>query len=1206
MEYRILGPLEVIENGAPIDIGSPQQRALLALLILNDNRVVATERILEDLWPGDPIGKERTLWVYISRLRAVLEPERQARGENTVLVTRDHGYSLTADRSAIDVHRFEELAARGRGLLRHDPASAGDVLNEALSLWRGSALEDFAYLDFVAVDAARLEDLRLAVTEDRVDADIRSGRHREVIGELEQLIAANPHQERFVGHLMTALYRSGRQADALRVFERHRRTLGDDLGLEPSPELRRIEEQVLLHDPLLAPPSSPHADAPLPAVNPFKGLQAFAEADSQRFFGRERLVAELVRRIADGSRLVALVGASGSGKSSALHAGLVPAIRKSSVDDEGPWLVARMVPGSRPLQEAEAALLRSTLDSPDSLTELLADPENGLLRACLRVLPGDGARLLLVIDQFEELFTLGATGQERDRFIHNLEVLTGDPYGRVVVAIGLRADFYGRPLEYPVFARLLADGIANVVPLTPDELETAAEAPAARVDTRLESALLVQLLQDIAGQSGGLPLFQYALTELFDRRDGAVLTLDVYQAMGGVSGAIARRAEDLFLALDSAERDAAKQLFLRLVMIVEQVSWARRRVSGSEIVTIASDLVALQKVVDKFAAHRLLTLDRDPVSGSPTVEVAHEALLHQWPRLRRWIDEGQHDVVTHARLAIAMSEWEASDRQTDYLLSGQRLADYEKWAAVSSLRPSTAERTFLDQSIVHRESESLAEEQRVAREMRLGRTARRRLWELGTVVVVVVAGLVASAIVFVSDGEPTIAVVHGVVGDLGIADLMIAGSGSAERDQDIPVDLVQPLVSAEDDLRRLAEAGTDMIIVGREFDLAVERIAPDYPDVQWVAIDPAAVHIEEPNLAEMHFEVEDSAFVAGAAAALTTETKHVAFIGGYQTFRTERSRNGFEQGVRWIDPSIEVVSTFLGPMADPVVRAEMSDDAAQELARSLYADGVDLIFHDAGAAGFGVTRAANEWTDEQGHVWTIGSDVDEYLTLPVTDRDVVLTSTVKRFDIATNAVIAAYLDGSLESGETMLGFADDGVGLSRSGDFLTAIDGRLANLEGDLEFGHIQVSPHAERPPGWQLEADVTVDLTLTEDGCSVDRITFLHAGRDSADVNDSLLQVERGSIVRFEMTNATSDVAGFAVRAIPPGTTIEVLEAEAAIGSGPPASLQAIHGITTAQLGGRTGTAALVAGSPLVPSCIQGVPQKSATDHYPMIVRPS
>ena len=477
-----------------------------------------------------------------------------------------------AEPSEIDAHRFEQLARQGRDMLRDDPAAAAAALRAALDLWRGGALEDFAYDDFARDYATRLEDLRLAAIEDRVDADLRAGRHRDVIGELEQLTVRHPHRERFVAQQMIALYRSGRQAEALRAFERYRHTIGDELGIEPSPELRRVEEQVLLHDSHLAPASPSQPDL-VSAVNPFKGLHAFTEADAERFFGRDRLVADVVRRIAGGRRLVALVGASGSGKSSVLHAGLVAALRKGAVDGSEDWLIAPMVPGDHPFREAEAALSRAALDAPGGLGELLTDPEDGLLRACLRLLPDMSSRVVLVIDQFEELFTLGAPPPERDRFVRNLEVVLDDPYGRVVVAVGLRADFYGRPLEYPAFAQLLADGIVNVVPLMPDELEAAAEEPAARAGATLEPALLVQLLSDVAGQAGGLPLFQYALTELFDRRDGAILTLDAYDEMGGVSGAIARRAEDLFLALDPDERDAVKQLFLRLVTIVDQGAW---------------------------------------------------------------------------------------------------------------------------------------------------------------------------------------------------------------------------------------------------------------------------------------------------------------------------------------------------------------------------------------------------------------------------------------------------------------------------------------------------------------------------------------------------------------------------------------------------------------------------------------------------------
>jgi basic membrane lipoprotein Med (substrate-binding protein (PBP1-ABC) superfamily)/DNA-binding SARP family transcriptional activator len=1201
LDYRILGPLEVCEGDAPIDVGPRQQRALLAILLVHANRVVTTERILEELWPLDPLGKERTLWVYISRLRSILDPGREGHGKSTVLVTRDHGYALVVAPDEIDAHRFEQLARHGRDLVRDDPPSAAEELRRALGLWRGKALEDFEYDDFARAEAGRLEDLRLAVIEDRIDADIRAGHHREVIGEVEQLVVRHPERERFVGQLMIALYRSGRQADALRAFERYRRAIGEQLGIDPSPELRRIEEQVLLHDARLT-PSTTDRDDLISAVNPFNGLQAFTEADAERFFGRDRLVASLARRIADGSRLVALVGASGSGKSSVLQAGLVAAIRKGAVEGSEDWLIAQMVPGSQPFREAEAALLRSTLDAPDGFGALLDDPDDGLLRACLRLVPQSNSRILLVIDQFEELFTLGASPSERDRFIRNLEVVLDDPHGRVVVAIGLRADFYGRPLEYAVFAQMLADGIVNVVPLTPDELESAAEEPAARAGATLEPALLVQLLSDVAGRAGGLPLFQYALTELFDRRAGALLTLDAYHEMGGVSGAIARRAEDLFLALDPDERDAAKQLFLRLVTIVEQGAMGRRRVAAGEIATISTDLVALQTVLDRFAAHRLLTLDRDPVTSSPTVEVAHEALLDQWPRLRRWIEDGRRDVVTRARLSTALTEWETSGHEPGYLLSGQRLTDYEQWATVSTLRLSSTEQQFLDASILQRESERLAEEQRVAWERKLDRRAKRRLWIIGAVIVALVAGLVGWFVLFAGDDALAIAVVHGVPGDLGSTDLMIAGAGVAEREHDLEVDLVEPLVDAEEDLRRLAEAGTDLVIVGGEFDVALNKVAPEYPDVRWVAVDPAIIKAEAPNISEIRFEVEDSAFLAGAAAALTTEMGKVGFVGGYQTFRTEGSRNGFEQGVASIDPEITVVSTYLGPVTDPVVRAETSEDLAHDLAGAMYADGVDVIFHDAGEAGAGVTRAANE-SSGTGRVWSIGSDADEYVTLPASQRDVVLTSTTKRFDTAVEVAIAAFLDGELAAGDTVLGLADDAVALSRSGDHLTAIDGQLTNLEGELAGRHISVSPYAARAPTWQAEPDATVGLTLSDDACTIDRVVVDGV---TTELEGDQLPVARDDVVVIELTNASSEFGFVAARPVPVGTTIADLEAEQRITSQPSRLVGPILGMSGVQLGGRTSVAAVVSGSPLVIGCWLGDPNFPGAYIYPMIVRPS
>ena len=301
MDYHILGPLEVIDGDEPIDVGSRQQRGLLALLLLNANQVVSTERILEEFWHDDPEGKERTLWVYVSRLRSILEPGREPHSRSNVLVTCDHGYSLVVDDAEVDAHRFEVLVTAGNQLLDEDPDQAARVLGEGLDLWRGAALEDFRYDDFAQADVARLEELRLVAIEDRIDADVRGMRHRNVLGGLEKLVVDHPHRERLVGLQMISLYRSGRQADALRAYERYRRTVGDELGILPTPELRHVQEQVLLHDEQLAPVSKAITlDVPPVAANPFKGLRYFTEEDAATFFGRERVTDDLVGRIESG------------------------------------------------------------------------------------------------------------------------------------------------------------------------------------------------------------------------------------------------------------------------------------------------------------------------------------------------------------------------------------------------------------------------------------------------------------------------------------------------------------------------------------------------------------------------------------------------------------------------------------------------------------------------------------------------------------------------------------------------------------------------------------------------------------------------------------------------------------------------------------------------------------------------------------------
>ena len=244
-----------------------------------------------------------------------------------------------------------------------------------------------------------------------------------------------------------------------------------------------------------------------------------------------------------------------------------------------------MIPGARPMLELEAALLRSTFDPPDSLTEQLATPGVGLLRAALRLLPS-GSRLLLVIDQFEELFALVDDESERVEFLELLGPALDDPHGRILVLLTLRADFYDRPLMYPAFARRLGDGVVNVAALTPDELESAVQEPMREAHVAIEPALLAALLTDVIGQPGALPLFQYTLTMLFDRRENGVVTLDAYRAIGGLKGALAQRAEDLWAQFSEVESAAARQLFLRLVTITGDREWSRRRVAASELTSL--------------------------------------------------------------------------------------------------------------------------------------------------------------------------------------------------------------------------------------------------------------------------------------------------------------------------------------------------------------------------------------------------------------------------------------------------------------------------------------------------------------------------------------------------------------------------------------------------------------------------------------------
>ena len=487
--------------------------------------------------------------------------------------------------------------------------------------------------------------------------------------------------------------------------------------------------------------------------NPYKGLRSFLEADAGDFFGREKVTARLVARLAErdaNARFLAVVGPSGSGKSSVVRAGLVPALRRGALPGSDRWFVIDVLPGAQPLRELESALLGIAVEPPPSLIEELERDEGGLVRAVERVLPDRDAELVIVLDQLEELFTLIEGDDER---AHVLAILRGaalDPESRIRIVTTLRADFYDEPLSVRGFGELLAARTEAITPMSPEDIELAIVAPADRAGLVVQPTLLAAMIADVVDRPGALPLLQYALTELAEQAEDGVLSLETYRRIGGVSGALARRADQLYEATNQEARDACRQLFLRLVTLGEGAEDTRRRVRRSELASLA-DPRTMDGVIDTFGRHRLLSFDRDQSSREPTVEIAHEALLSAWSRLRDWIDEARDDIRTERQLSNAAADWATADKDESFLLRGARLEQFAAWAEATSMVLSPAEDDYVRSSVSERDEEHAAEEARRNRELALERRSARRSRAL--VAVFAVAALVAASLTVVARQE---------------------------------------------------------------------------------------------------------------------------------------------------------------------------------------------------------------------------------------------------------------------------------------------------------------------------------------------------------------------------------------------------------------------------------------------------------------------
>ncbi|MFD4240968.1 hypothetical protein ACFWP3_05115 [Streptomyces sp. NPDC058525] len=434
--------------------------------------------------------------------------------------------------------------------------------------------------------------------------------------------------------------------------------------------------------------ASAHAHADEPGETggqgaPYAGLSAFQPEDADRFFGRERLTGELLAKVRE-RRFLTVFGPSGSGKSSLLRAGLVARARA-----EG-WPVVLFTPGPRPLEECAVRLAAVTGETAGTLmAELRADPTALHLRIRQAVLDRTpDVDALLVVDQFEEVFTLCGDPEERNAFIAMLIAATTASTSRTRVVLGVRADFYGHCVQHPGLVEAMRDAQIAVGPMSSQELREAITRPAVLADCTVTGPLLAAVVADATGQPGALPLVSHAMAETWRRRSGSRLTLDGYLAAGGIRHALAHTAESAYRALSPAQQELARALFLRLTALGDGTEDTRRRITRNEL----DPNPDTARVLESLARQRLVTLDEG------YVEITHEAIIRCWPRLRGWLTEDRDRLLLHRQLTEATAGWEAQDRDPHALYRGARLAAALDLAAADGSRLSSRERRFLDAS----------------------------------------------------------------------------------------------------------------------------------------------------------------------------------------------------------------------------------------------------------------------------------------------------------------------------------------------------------------------------------------------------------------------------------------------------------------------------------------------------------------------------
>jgi DNA-binding SARP family transcriptional activator len=697
LTFGLFGPLKILHDLQPVDVKSHKAEALLIYLALQ-RRPQNRDLLASLLWPETNQSRAR------ANLRRALWMLNQTPIVSWMDGTTDF-IALRTGNLTIDALNFEEMLAQRPQDLQ--------TLEKAALLYSGDLLADFSLPDCA--------DLELWLTGQRESYRRLAVRTLHTLAEhylqqedyglarrlaRRQIALDNLHEPAY-RQLFSALAATGQRTTALSEYTALRRLLRIELDAEPSQQTIALIERIRGDLPGIAGqsraastaalstlavssnldrlPAAPAASPPPPSPSacPYRGLHSFREEDASAFFGREEFVSELLLA-AQQRPFTAVIGPSGAGKTSAIHAGLIPALHR-----RGDWIVVSTRPGSRPFHALAASLLpclAPNLGNTEQLVETrrLADALLGGQISLLDVLErithrpnaGQPGHFLLVVDRFDEVFSPAVDLATRQRFIDALLGLEpiqprATPPQFVVIA-ALRADFLGQALAYRSLTSALHGASMMLGPMTRAELTRAVVNPAHLLHVEFEPGLVERILRDVGAESGNLPLLEFALAVLWERQQSGQLTHAVYESIGGVGAALAQHAETVIAELTPEDQALARRIFMQLIRPGDDTGDTSRTATASELGAKAWHLAT------RLADSRLLATGRDS-AGQATAEIIHVALVHHWSRLRGWIEEDRAFRLWQERLRTAMNQWEGQRRDEGALLHGSTLATAQAW-----------------------------------------------------------------------------------------------------------------------------------------------------------------------------------------------------------------------------------------------------------------------------------------------------------------------------------------------------------------------------------------------------------------------------------------------------------------------------------------------------------------------------------------------